>query len=104
MAKVYFTNLIIVTHLIICVRNNKWWICPFPNWGEWQMSTLEIIPIPLNTYYPSFVSHPSILKDDGSFASTAWSYGPSNVTNDSYAVYDSSGKQTVIPTIPTASS
>ena len=30
------------------VRNDKWWICPYPAWNEWTGCTLEIIRILLN--------------------------------------------------------
>ena len=88
----------------IGVRNNKWWICTFPNWGEWQMSTLEIIPIPLNSYYSSFVSHPCILTDSGMRKENTklGCQGPVNSDNESYIVYNSAGIETTINTPATS--
>ena len=71
----------------IGVRNNKWWICPYPNWHGWQQSVLEIIPIPLNQYYSNYSNAPPITVDTDILG---WATPPINSSNNSYYVYDSS--------------
>ena len=85
------------------VRNDKWWICPYPAWNEWTGCTLEIIPIPLNQYYSYYETHPSITTDVA-FNAGRWAAGPYNAGGDNYVVYDQNGVGTVNSSTPTTTS
>lgn len=89
---------------VIGIRNGKWWICPYPNWGAWYHSVLEITPLPLSNFYSSYTTHGSITNDGGFNGSTGWTTGPINASNNSYYAYDANGTAKQISIQPSASS
>jgi hypothetical protein len=92
----------------IGVRNNKWWICPYPHWNIWTQSVFEIIPIPLNQYYNNY-SNSSVIVVDGNYVSsnypngTGWATVPLNHLNNSYYSFDGTNKYTHTQPITTES-
>ena len=86
---------------LLGIRNNKWWICPYPVWNQWQYSILEITPIPLNNYYSSYSTHGAITNDVSFAGSDTWNHP---AFNHGYVAYDISGNAIPINIYVTPSS
>ena len=89
---------------VIGVKNNIWWITSV-NWYNWINADIELIPIPLNIFYPNYVNDPHIyndttqISDDGVINSRGW--GPQGPLNQGYRVLSENGIYADIPVVLT---